>query len=428
MSPRLRHRLSACFAASAAIFFLLVGCIFIPRLGLQNDEALFGMAFFKPYASYTVQLGHTRLPLMLMSYVGALKAWMYRPIFKTFGIGIWTIRLPALLAGAATVWSFFLLLRRTAGDRAALLGCSLLAVDSVYLLTACFDWGPVALAHLLLISALLLLLEFHRSPRSAPLAAAFFLLGLAMWDKAIAEWMISGIALALLLFYWRPILSRATPRRLALAVAAFLIGALPLIVYNARTNGATFAGNFHPEAAALSAKASLLASTMRGEGLIGYLCFADGQKPKAHAPKGFIEQGSAALSAVSGHPHRHLLLYAFFLAILLAPLARGPARRAILCALAALALAWGQMAITANAGGSAHHIILLWPLPQFVIAVSFAAASRRIGRAAVPAFSAVTLTLLVSGALLLNEHYATIVRNGGGPAWTTAIYKLSAII
>jgi 4-amino-4-deoxy-L-arabinose transferase-like glycosyltransferase len=372
-----------------------------------------------------VYLGHTRVPLMLMSYVGALKGWLYRPVFKIFGISIWTIRVPALLAATATIWLFFLLLRRVAGDRAALLGCALLAADSIYLLTACFDWGPVALAHLLLISALLLLLEFQRKPRSTSLAAASFLLGLALWDKAIAEWMISGIAIALMVFYCRPILSLVTPRRLALAAGAFLIGALPLIVYNARTHGATFTGNFRPETVAVSAKLSLLARIARGEGLIGYMCFPDRQKPMPHVPHGVIERVSADLSNLTGHPQQHLLLYAFLLAILLAPLAGKPARRAIFCAVVALALAWGQMAITANAGGSAHHIVLLWPLPQFVIAVSLAAASRRLGRAALPAFAGVTLTLLVSGALLLNEHYATIIRNGGAPAWTAAIYKLS---
>ena len=67
-----------------------------------------------------------------------------------------------------------------------------------------------------------------------------------------------------------------------------------------------------------------------------------------------------------------------------APLARGPDLRAILFALIAMAVQWAQMAITVGAGGSVHHAILIWPLPQMLIAVSFAAASRRLGRAAHP--------------------------------------------
>ena len=44
------------------------------------------------------------------------------------------MRVPMLLAGAASVWLFYLLLRRIAGERAALIGCGLLAADSLYLL------------------------------------------------------------------------------------------------------------------------------------------------------------------------------------------------------------------------------------------------------------------------------------------------------
>ena len=99
---------------------------------------------------------------MLMSYLGTLKSWIYRPIFQLFGTGVSAMRVPMLLAGAASVWLFYLLLRRIAGERAAVIGCGLLAADSLYLLTICFDWGPVALQHLLLICGMLLLFGFYQ--------------------------------------------------------------------------------------------------------------------------------------------------------------------------------------------------------------------------------------------------------------------------
>jgi hypothetical protein len=90
-----------------------------------------------------------------------------------------------------------------------------------------------------------------------------------------------------------------------------------------------------------------------------------------------------------------------------------------------MAVAWIQMAITANAGGSVHHTILLWPLPELVIAVVFAGASRRLGRAGLPAVAAVLAVMLVSGALVTNEYYALAVRNGGAQSWTNAVFPLS---
>src|SRR5205823_3206414 len=104
---------------------------------------------------------------------------------------------------------------------------------------------------------------------------------------------------------------------------------------------------------------------------------------------------------------------------------RGGALRAILFALVAMAVAWAQMAVTANAGGSVHHAILIWPLPHMVIAVSFAATSRRLGRAGIPALAVLLAVIMISGMLVTNEYYTRMRRNGGGMNWTDAVFRLS---
>ena len=150
-------------ALAACLLFFVTGSTFVSHLGIQNDEALFANGIFKPYAvAYTFPLGRSNLPLMLMTYLGTLKSWIYRPVFQLFGTSVSALRLPMLLAGAASVWLFYQLLRRVAGVRAALFGCGLLATDSLYLLTTCFDWGPVALQHLLLAGGMLLVLKFFQ--------------------------------------------------------------------------------------------------------------------------------------------------------------------------------------------------------------------------------------------------------------------------
>ena len=207
----LKFRLAA---LAACLLFCGSGAAFLSLLGLQNDEALFANGIFKPYAVADVlRIGHSTLPLMLMSYLGTLKSWIYRPIFQLFGTGVVAMRLPMLLAGAASIWIFYILLRRIAGERAALFGCGLLAVDSMYLLTSTFDWGPVALQHLLLLSAMTLLFRFFRDPRPRLLFWGCFLLGLAMWDKALAIWMIGGMGVALLVVVPRQLVAdHAAPR------------------------------------------------------------------------------------------------------------------------------------------------------------------------------------------------------------------------
>src|SRR5262249_12854525 len=144
-----------------------------------------------------------------------------------------------------------------------------------------------------------------------------------------------------------------------------------------------------------------------------------------HAPEGALQVASARISSIAGQPRHHLLFYAFLLALVVAPFAGRNAWRTVIFALITLAVAWIQMAIGANTGGSVHHTLLLWPLPQLIIAVSFAGASLRLGRAGKPVVAVVLAIMVVSGALVINEHFTVAVRNGGTPAWTDGIVNLA---
>jgi hypothetical protein len=75
----------------------------------------------------------------------------------------------------------------------------------MYLLTVCFDWGPVALQHLLLVGGLFLLLRFYQTGSQLSLALGFLLWGLAMWDKALAIWMLGAFGVAGLCVFPRQI-------------------------------------------------------------------------------------------------------------------------------------------------------------------------------------------------------------------------------
>lgn len=365
---------------------------------------------------------------MLMSYLGATKSILLRPILVNFGVGLHTVREPMLLAGVASLWLFFLLLRRVAGNRAAIIGCALLATDSLYLLTSVFDWGPVALQHLLILGGILLLLRFFDTRGNWALAGSAFLFGLAMWDKALAAWMLSGLALGALATFPRQIFGAITLRRTGIALLAFCLGAAPLISYNLASKGGTFAGNFQKDTANVPAKARFLAITFSGDGLFGWMTEEDWATSNPAQPSGAIESASARISALFGHPHQSLFLYAFILAVLLTPFAGPVGIRMIVLALIALAVAWIQMAINQATGGSVHHTILLWPLPQFIIAVSFSAFSHRFRRAGIPAIAVVTAVTALSSALVMNEYFRNAVRNGGGKVWSDAIFPLAACL
>lgn len=410
----------------ACLFFLLAGLAFLARIGIENDETIFAGVFLKPYGgAYTVRIGHSRIPLMVMTYIGTLKAWLYRPLMSLFGTNVAVLRLPMILAGVATVWLFYRLLDRIAGHRAAIIGCTLLAVDSTYLLTVCFDWGPVAMQHLLLLAGLLLLVRFYQERGLPALFWGFCMLGLGMWDKALAVWMLGGIGVAAIAVFPGRLWALATRQRIALSLAGFTLGVLPLVVFNVENHWATFAGNVKRDTSDIPGKAHMLMETAKGDGLFGWMFDEQWQTPAPHAPSGIVARTSAKISSLAGHPRHHALFYAFLLAVLLAPFARGNALRAISFALIAMGVAWVQMATNASTGGSVHHTILLWPFPQWVIGVSFAAASRRLGRAGIPAVVVVTAVMTISGVLVTNEYYFVSYAFGGAPVWSEAVFPLS---
>lgn len=416
-------------AAAACAAFVIAGQFFIPLLGIEDDEALFAMPILQPkFWEFAIPIGKKQIALMLMTYLGTLKTLLYKPLLHWFGTGVWSVREPALVAGAASIWLFYLLLRRTVGERAAVVGCCLLAADTMYLLTSVFDWGPVALQHLLLTGGMLLAVHFYQQRSGRALATAFFLFGLAMWDKALAAWMLVGMGIAAVIVCWREVRSVVRPGAVAIAALAFLLGSLPLTVYNCATGWTTFHSNVQSDSRELPGKLEILRQTLDGRGLIGLFTEEDRPAPGPHHPSGPVQKAAFALAQTTGHPVANFTRYGLLLALLLTPLARGRDLRATLFAWLAMILAWAQMAFNYHTGGSVHHTILLWPLPYLAMAPPLAAASRRIGRAGIPALAAVTATLCVSNALVANEYYVRMLRQGGSIPWTDAIFRLNSYL
>jgi hypothetical protein len=408
-----------------AFLFFAAGQAFVTLVGVEADEALFASPLLEPREAVYLRLFHHPWPVLLMSYLGTLKTLIYNPILHIFGNSLWALREPVLLAGAFTIALFFLVLRRACGDRAALIGCGLLASDSIYLITNCYDWGPVALQHLLLLSGTLLTLRFVETKRLLPLAAAFFLWGLMLWDKALSVWLLSSIGLAAVLLFPRFLAGLLTRRRVAIALLAFILGAFPLLRFNLKSHWSTFRGNFTHDAF-FYRKLPALLYTLDGRGLFGWMMpFPNQPAPSPHAPDSLPAAISANISSVAGHPTHDWMLYALGAAILLTPLARGRELRTILFCLVVLVGGWLQMAITAGAGAAVHHTILLWPLPQAIVAVALVAATRRLGRAGKPLAAVVAAALVLSNALVLNEYYAVLFRSGPLLAWSRAVLPLS---
>jgi hypothetical protein len=361
---------------------------------------------------------------MVMTYVGALKAQVWRPIFVLAGVSAESIRFPALLIGALGVWWFYRLSLRTVGQRAALAGAALLATDTTYLMTVRWDWGPVAFQHLFLIGGLLALVRFHQTKRLLFVFAGFFAFGLALWDKALFAWSLAALGVTGLVVFHREIWSHLRIATLLAATAGLLAGAYPLIRYNVKNDWVTFRSNAKPNTESYFNKAQLLQHTLNAEA-VGAPIIREWWDGPHKQPETAAQRAVVAVSTFLGHPIRNLHELLFVAALLSLPFVwRTPARRAILFSLIWILLTWIQMAMVQMGGTSTHHTILLWPMPILIIASGLAWASYRVprGRAVLAAVVGIACAWNL---VVTNTWYSNLLRFGGVPAWTDAIYPLS---
>jgi hypothetical protein len=394
-------------AAVAVALFLVSGLLLLPLTGFQYDEVMFVYELWHPEAAIaTVGTHHHVLPSMMMSYLGALKSWLYLPIFSVFGYSVYAVRLPMLLLAAITILLSGKLLRRIQGKTAANVMIVLLSTDVVFLVTAVFDWGPVVLQNLLLVSGLLCALKWYASKLDRYAFLAGLAYGLALWNKALFLWNFSGILVASLLFAL-PVFVRLWRWKAAVLLAlGLIIGSLPLLKFNLETSGNTLKGNAHFALSAIGDKAWYFSRAING---------------RAAPPVNSDPASHPGPTPSSWRFPAGLLTIAFGLSI-----AGGLQRRWIAFFLVSGLIGWLQSALTLDAGGSSHHTVLFWINWYAAVALSVgciadwrAPVSRKLVAAGISA-------LAILGVLTIAVEYRDLLRHSSTAAWTDADAALAA--
>jgi len=414
-----------------ALLFFLSGLAFLRKTGIHFDASYELASFYKCCTpAFRPSVFGQPVPVMILPYLGALKAWLYYPLLRYLEVTPTVLRLPVLLVGTVSVVLFFALLDRTIGRRGAIAGALLLETDAVFLIATTYDFGPVALLHCFLLAGLVLLAGFERKPDTWRLALAFFIFGLALWNKALFVWMFNGTVVAAAIVFPRRIWSLVTPKRVLVAAGAMILGALPLIYYNVQTGGETLRTRDVMSAnAPLSQKVLMLGKTMSGNVLFGWM--TEEAQPKTNAvPTKAAARISVAIGRLfHGRMRWNLLFYAFLASCCLLPwLWFSKYRTAALFVAIYLAVTWAQMIVLPNTGATMHHVLLLWPFPHFLMAIAIARTADGLGRRGPWIANSVLAVLLCSNLLLENQYYADLMTRGTTAIWTDAIYPLSTYL
>lgn len=406
--------LLGCSAAVLAFGLWRVQCP-----GLYYDEVLF-VEGWQPHPHFTWVVGG--VPVMSLSYLGALKSWLYWPVAHRLTPAL--VRAPAVALAVLSLWLAAAVGRRLAGTAAAIVVACLLAFDPAFLFLHRLDWGPVAIATLLRLASLLLILRWRAGGGGWCLVVAGFLIGVGLYDKIIFAWYVAALAAAILAT-WRH-WPRPRLRVLAGSAVALAIGAAPLLAYNVENPLATFRDNTilttRPFARQVVERGTLIVQVLAGADVY---FFVNGQPLRSSLPCPGLSPRLARI--VCGRfPLRGAWLPAATLVALLAVLTSGALRAAFATRFVAVLLAATIAVILplAQATG-AHHVATMLPFPQLLLAVVGAEAWRHGLRWRWPAVLLIVAVLATSLAVSVRTVVSFAGLCGRG-AWSAAIYPIAA--
>jgi len=182
---------------------ILIGlCTYLIDLpGVQYDEITFSNIALGAKGDHFV----TRLfgiPILAMPYIGALKGYIYYPIFSIFGVSALTIRLPMILLASVTLFIAYKLACRLTQSLWA--GNSLVHIMSTslcFIISTKMDWGPTTIMMFLLF---LTLWAFFRLIDTQKLVYAYiiiFSILVGVYDKSNFIWFASAFGLSALIIY-----------------------------------------------------------------------------------------------------------------------------------------------------------------------------------------------------------------------------------
>ena len=223
----------AAVAVLCTVFFFC-GQAFLRNIGPQMDEAEFTGSVFAPFDdTAAIHVVGARIPLMIDTYAGSLKALLYTPLLRARKANTYNLRMPVLAAGTLTLFLYFLFFRMAMGGAAAVAGTAILALDPLFAITSTLDFGIVTVQHLLTAIALPLLIVYHRRRRLWMLGAAAFALGLGLWDKATFVWVLIALAAGAAAAFPGELRAHLKWKTVSVAAAGLLLGASPFLYYMA---------------------------------------------------------------------------------------------------------------------------------------------------------------------------------------------------
>ncbi len=372
--------------------------------GPYYDELLFVDAAASKNPTLFVHKSFLGIPILLMSYIGALKSWIYTPIFNLFGVSIYTIRLPMILLGICTLKIYFFIIKKLVRNTILFFFSFLiLCSDPAFSFISRIDWGPNAIAHFLIALLLWQFLNYLKNGSPWILLGIIFTGLIGVFDKLNFIWFINGLIFAGIIFYYKEIwtIFRLNQRTNSLIILfSLILSAWLLIIW-------------------------ILPTALKVEGQKSFDLFAKAKLTYPQLSSTLTAQGMFEMVFARNYPFTVKLIIPATLGISILGLFFKNNKQIIFgrfCMLISICILV-QILLTRSAGGP-HHYLLIWPLAWLVILFHSEAIlnSNRLFRVPVNSL----LILLLSTNLIHGSYFFTQLNNprDWNPKWSPAMYQL----
>jgi 4-amino-4-deoxy-L-arabinose transferase-like glycosyltransferase len=384
--------------------------------GVQYDELLWGNAALGgvDWTFITYKIGE--LPVLLMPYIGAVKAYIYYPIFKLFGVSPWSIRVPAIIMTAGALSLLFHAARRYFDNKTALLALFLLSIDPSFISQTRVDCGPIVLEFCCKVVALYLLIILLDNLRFRYVLGIYLVLAIGLFNKLNFMWFVNSLVFSASVIFYRDFkgsLEGRPVKQKYLFVLSNVAGYAVLVGYYlfiSRTYGLTDELNLFVSLDRLAEIFASLKVLITGESFYVY-ALGDINSPLTGYYFFFIlllfVLGFIIIAFKrTGLEQRHRKNYYFFLLIFLTSLY--------------------QICITKQAGAN-WHLFSVYPSITLLLAATIVTVARHLFARGAASDAAVTvLVIIIAGyCTAINVRYINAyglpTKNVG---WSNAIYEL----
>jgi len=406
----IRERL---FLAGVVGLFFTTSMLGLSRPGCHYDELLFGNAALGVVDPYSfLYRAIAGVPVLLMPYVGALKAYLYYPIFKIFSVNLYSIRVPAILFGCLVLTLTYAYTRRLFGSRAAQITTLLLALDPTFVFTGRVDWGLSLLAILLKSIALFFLVKGIQTSQMRPFVGALFFTALGIFNRLDFIWFVNAALVSLGIAFHREVASWVRTHKgwaVVTAVALSLGGGG--LAYSAIKMSLRYFDENPFDIAPLNRLryvTRLLLHTLNGNAFYFDTTYSHLTVP---SPQGWVGLGAVATCILIGRMQRRRTWnrwIGFFVSLFSATLL--------------------QIYVTRRASG-VHHMMMLYPFPHVILGYFLAlgwtdlrsGTGGRFLRAVVGSSLAV---IAVFNLGVIAQYWAAYRQDWTSPVWSSDIYAL----